>query len=331
MELHTASEYIGIMINNNLLSHCIQKIQELPIASKSSTLADTLEYQDIFLDGKLRKQIPLVTTQQPRKGLHLWIDGREKELVKCLSHLEFVSAVVINPGDAMISYNGHIVALYERKRTDLLDSVYSNHLSSQRSRLLITSLRQPTTCQVHLIHEKVNYHMLNDKEKIIVLSCQTNMIHRDAIFWRETESVLDTAILLLRDMKGIADFHGQETTLTVRTKRRLPSSSGGAMSGRPQDILTAESLYLTQLTCIPRVSHNVAHSISNVFPSWQKLLQRYADVGSDNLVREIADIKVDVRSRKKHLSTTTTPVTARRIGPKLAQSIVALHCAFGCK
>jgi hypothetical protein len=312
------------MKTTNLLEYFIQTIRELPIVSKSSTLADTIECQDIFLDRKHRSQTPLSANQQPRKGLHLWIDSTEQKLAKCLSHLEFVSVVSMNPCNAMISYNGQIIALYERKSTDQISSLYCGSLSSQRSRLLITSLQQPQPCQVHFIHEKVNYHMLNNKEKIIVLGCQTNMIQRDAIFWRETESITETAILLLRDMKGIADFHVRKTTPRVRsTKQRLSSSSG-----RPQDILTAESLYITQLTCIPRVSRDVADSISNIFPSWKQLIQRYTEVGADKLVSELAAIRLE---RTSKTCGSTTPVTTRRIGPKLAKSIVALQCTFGTK
>jgi hypothetical protein len=312
------------MTTNDLLAYCLQELQNLPTCPKSSTLADTLECQDIFLDGKHRRQIPLDASQRPVPGLHLWLDATEHKLIQRLSHLDFVSVVSMNPGDAMISYNGQIIAMYERKRTDLLESIYSGRLASQRTRLLITSLLQPTPCQVHFIHERIQHYILTDKENKIVLGCQANMIQRDRVFWRETASVPETAVLLLRDMIGIADFHGKEMTLKVRgTKRRLPSSSGGAQSGRPQDLLTAESLYRTQLSCIPRVSHDMADSISKTFPSWKQLIQRYTEVGADKLVCEIADIRVERTSKK---SRSTKAATTRRIGPKLANSIVALHC-----
>lgn len=163
----------------------------------------------------------------------------------------------LNPGDFRIMINNtDCHSIWERKHTDLLSSITSNHFHEQRDRMMQCGLDKKNLILLIEgdLHKKDNYELC---QSVITSTAQLGF----TILY--TNNILDTAKTLVYYINSM-----------IRHSNDTPTSPSSYINIKKQNI-TPDTMYVTCLKLISGVSNEVAENIKAKYPTLSLLKNAY--------------------------------------------------------
>lgn len=154
--------------------------------------------------------------------LWLIIDSREHRLIKAMGHLPYVLVATVATGDALFLVEDFRFMRPRERKTwmDLKCSTESGHKKRQIAGMHESGIRpseiewlieSPSSfqCSACVKRNRGLTEIVETREggwQAFIHACQSNLTHRDGFSIRSSRGILDTILILLRDVQSLMEF-----------------------------------------------------------------------------------------------------------------------------
>jgi len=258
------------------------------------------------------KNAEIARTTPVPNGFAVVFSTEEHLLIPFFIGLCFVFDFSINPADIYYIINAILIYVLERKASDLSSSIISGLLKDQTERMKGIPIHPSQIGFIRQLPKKTSKY---DATLGKVRTCESNRIFRDHMFWRKSDGLLDTVLIIYKDMlsileKGCAYYDAvvaaqsaptfssplssvpqfqsfqlpmllTASATTTNTNVIQDSASqrraGGShhKGGRPIDQLTPDVVWRLQLECYPGIGTVIAAAVVKKYSSMIDLVHAY--------------------------------------------------------
>lgn len=188
------------------------------------------------------------------QNIKLFIDNRESKLINHFKDYDFVECKTLDIGDLMFLQNDKPLLIIERKTiNDLASSIMDGRYREQKQRLF-----QSGCNFIYLIEGGLKYH----KYKNTVIGSICNLLFRDDIKVIKTfnieESILYIKKLCIKFNKGEFEQKAGTNIQNYKIKKK--------------DCYKPQDCFKLQLNLIPRVSINLAKTLSDEYKTMNNFI-----------------------------------------------------------
>lgn len=221
------------------------------------------------------------------KNISLFIDNRENKLIEYFKEFSFVTNKTLDLGDIVFLKNDEPFLIIERKTiNDLYASIIDGRYREQKERLF------KSNCNfIYLIEGNLMYHKF--KNTFIGTIC--NLLFRDNIKVIKTFNIKETIKYI---EKLCIKFDKEDFEI-----KRNDNISNYCI--KKKDCYDVKDCFKLQLNLIPRVSLNMAKTLSDQFENMNNLIKFFEKNGENGLKN------IEYNTEKNN----------RKIGIKMSQKI----------
>jgi len=242
----------------------------------------------------------------------LKIDFREHDLVGALSNMEDIEFTKENLelGDITFEVNNKTIILIERKKMpDLSNSLYDGRYKEQKKR--IKEALHPNVRKIYLIEGNSFFKTKLNKKTLNGIKINTML--RDNLHIKHVKDFQETIEFIKNIYKRIGKYskelYTELDTLNDRDGEKDNNSYSEVCNINKKKNLTPEVYKIIQFQQIPKVSNTVAKLIVQEIGSIKDIILKYKSDEEINTVKKsITELKFGEKMR--------------RVGPKLAQTII---------
>jgi ERCC4-type nuclease len=242
----------------------------------------------------------------------LKIDFREHDLVAALNQIDDLEFTKENLelGDITLEVNNKTIILIERKKMpDLSNSLYDGRYKEQKKR--IKEALHPNVRKIYLIEGNSFFKTKLNKKTLDGIKINTML--RDNLHIVHVKNFQETIEFIINIYKRIGKYakelYAELDTSSVGDNVKDNNSYSEVCNINKKKNLTPEVYKIIQFQQIPKVSNAVAKLIVQEVGSIKDILLKYKSDEEINIVKKsITELKFGEKMR--------------RIGPKLAQTII---------
>lgn len=223
--------------------------------------------------------------------MEIVVDNRETSLIK---KMPFVKIKQLHLGDIQFIMDEKIVCIVERKTmSDLSSSIKDGRSREQKARLLDFT-REHCILLIYLIEGEFIL-----SEKSTLMSSIVNKIVRDKIYIIRSKGVDESCDFIKKLQEKLLQFNGNNT---------LVSNYISTLKPRKKDNLDPKTVFITQLMCIPLISHSIAEAIASGYPNMLHLIQN---------TEKIHELEFELKTKDK-----TGQFKKRKVGKAVQKNII---------
>lgn len=189
------------------------------------------------------------------------LDCREHKLIQVFENDARIQTQLLDVGDFQIVHPEHgCVMVIERKTlSDLYSSVIDGRYHEQKSRLSAMKADKPLMKVCYIVEGLTK--QLDARHSKVVSGCVLNMQLRDNISVFRTDSVEDTAALLLSILKK----YESEPSAYITASPRAAEHYQCTIKTRKRDNIDVKTCFIAQLCMIPSISRKKADALVSHF------------------------------------------------------------------
>ena len=238
----------------------------------------------------------------------LKIDFREHDLVGALNQIDDLEFTKENLelGDITFEVNDKTIILIERKKMpDLSNSLYDGRYKEQKKR--IKDALHPNVRKIYLIEGNSFFKTKLNKKTLNGIKINTML--RDNLHIIHVKNFQETIEFIINIYKRIGKYAKELYAELDTSSVRVDNSYSEVCNINKKKNLTPEVYKIIQFQQIPKVSNTVAKLIVQEIGSIKDILTKYKSDEEINTVKKsITELKFGEKMR--------------RVGPKLAQTII---------
>lgn len=234
------------------------------------------------------------------------IDNRET-IKNALSEKIEAKTDNLDIGDYLIKYNGVVIMIIERKTiADMASSIKDGRYREQKNRLLNNFHIDKILYLIEgdLTTNNTSYSF-NKVNKFTIYSSIINCLLRDNIKVFHTTNQTETIDFLVNMYRKI----DKQGLTFLKKKYTAQQSIINTVKPQKKGNVTEETVYLSQLCCIPGVSTKYAKAIINNYEKMY-LFNKLVDLNEEERIKTISTITYETDNGKK-----------RKLGTKIAEKI----------
>lgn len=313
-------------VNTDRVSCMIfRNICQLPLHKQDGASSSTQSNEHVD-DKESQSQ-----SQSPSpKGYAFLISQEERSIIPFFTDIPFAHVIPLNPSDYAHVISSTLIYALERKSSDLTAALHNGRYRDQTERM--KGLPVPR-CQLGFLHEQPKKSFKRNKDVSTLRSCQSSKIFRDGMTWRRSDGILDTVLMLYKDILAILEkgcfYYDTYCLKTPKEKDEqfLIDSIGKRMhGGRPKDNLTPKKVWEMQLANIPGVGSKRASAVTGVYANIKELVHAYDKCETvderETLLQGLECTEVmDKRSSLKDKQSSRPHKSRRKINEQISKTI----------